>query len=694
MKLTEKPVTISRTLAVIWAFIFVQFFRYSLDQLYPFWAHDISLSFFSFTILLFSIVSFSYFFYFHAKKKKKSTWFTIFAAINISLALIPLLIHGKENGIYFFPWLITPLILLQFFILSSKFSFFLSFRLEMVTGSLLGLIPIVFLQNPYLLFGFSYAIAIFPNRLLLQQQHISPKHVSRMESFRLIIDFLRFLFLGLTFYAIFDHFRQNFYVATIIILLATLLQFLILKFDHKKHHIKHGLFALATIFLFLGLGFNKIPTTFLWAFAYSVLVTWEALYFKKNAEGYLNREHLTMVIAAIVCTFFYFITYAWVLIIAVIIITIALIFLLYYIARPHRVLHSTFFLMAIFVWVFAGFHFFSHSLIRDFWQTNNRTLQTKTIIPINFLLEHSKKVESITTNLFPVKDVFLQNQDINSSKIIYKKTTPISLSFDLFLDRLNGQRPLQTRLIDLRKMRPFKSFDQKQRLFSYVSKYRFDNIYFFYVEKNNNTIYHPISDKKIILDMKTFNLNLELSQPIENIINQIINFHIRNGTLIQARTLQKYILGKNSFDYKKYLKLASINAGLKELKKQIENLEKAIALSPTNMLKEKKLLMELYYYSGDTTKSEYIAQALINQPKQSPFEYFRWMLKLYSEERDRYKLQQFYFKLKYYYPKSPQEELEKSTLLNEIHEALLANPSWFDIIDQEKKREEKLKYPD
>ncbi len=670
----------SRALALIWGFSFLQLFRYALDSLYPFWADSVSLTFFGYAIAFLVWLSFWRFFPHHFDSNTGGGWFSSIAAlVNTTVFLLCLWLMGNAGFLFSFPLIFSVMLALQMFLFTSVLPRFMQHRELILTGML----PVALLSPPWLLFPLSLLPVVFPARWLPEITIPAIRHKTRLQPLRLGLDFLRFLFLAMSLYGIFDVLRERFYPVASILFLGAISQQLVLRYLKRKEHIKFGLIILGPLLAILGILFVFIPFSFSAAMGYTILSVWEAVYFKRAPEGYLKREQLLAGLVLLLSLALTFISYSWATILCGALVTAVLIRILFYLLRKYRQALSLVFLMAIFSWGMSVYILHHSQVTRDFWAPDKTAVNEQEEVPDPVILFSPLPGKSLSTNLY--NSVVLDNLPFLNGKTLQSIDIP-----PLFLTAyLSWQSFFYSEKVILLTT---------ERLGPYASEPGLSHLKKFVANLNNPAIklITPLpasdTDRKSLADF-------ELSAEQKNFYRKIVTFLAEQYSAQQkhrqALTLYQFALTRLGNDPLLFRQMAGVCGNAGDLECQITNLERYISLAKDPVLDEKLLLLELYYLQGNFEAARQMAESLLREDRSRSMIYLVWIFKTMKNETDQYKWQQFYYRVKNFpVGDNEKEKREKGLLIENIEEAIRANPRFHEVFQQEQKRQEFIQFPE
>ena len=620
-----------RVVAFLWGFTFILLYRYALDSLYPFWARQLRLSLFATLVALIVFISFWWHFHYHKIKKRRGTAFTLFVVLNSAVLFAALAF--TESYQFIFPVYFGLQVILQLFLFGAKLPFFIPDRFFLLIGIITGILPIPVLQDPRLVFGLTTVLAIFPNRFLHEAKLKIPKNKVRMLPFRQTLDFLRFIFLGAAIFGLFDPDmnRSVFYPIATILVVTSLIQVLLFKVDRSKHHIRLGLRMLAFTFLMIGLAYTyfqlnpaKTQFSFLMAFSYTILVFWEALYFKKVVEGYLHREQ---VIAGCVLSFYiaaYFVTYDWLKIILGIIIVICQIRIVAYVFKKYRWITGVFFAISLAIWSYGLLLGYESSYRSEFWVKGHGHAGNPEHPPIHWLTHFQKGVK-LRTDAYP-KEVI---EAVASRQSYFQSIEFESRPVGFFTIYYNDSDPSTVHLFSKRRLYPYNLEEPWAALKQHLEVKQLNQFYFFLSNVREGLLENyegPVTIKKT---SKKENDKIEF-QILLGI--KLANYYEKKLKFVRASKVYDQLIKYAKTDPQILLGAANSAKLVSRLEDQIQYLKQYLKLTKDNKVKVLRQLLEIYVSQRKYSKAVKTVNLLIREDQDRILSYMRWLYKIYSDE--------------------------------------------------------------
>ena len=682
---------LARLVAFFWGFNFVLLFRYSLNRLYPFWAETFSLSLFALGLVLIIFFSFWWYFHHHKRKRKKSVVFALIVAANTASFLTFILVEGESGYQYLHPLFFSVQLFLQFFLFAAKLPFFIPYRLALISGILPGIIPLELFQNPWVIFLLSAMLSIFPNRTLTEPVLHLEKSKVRMLPLRQSLDFLRFLFLGLALFGIFDINRDHFYGVTALIILGSLVQLLMLKLDRRKHHIRIGVRLLSVSFMLLGLfyllstRYELVNFNYICATGYVLLAIWEAFYFKKVVEGYLEREQRIIFGVIALTALLYFIDFQWVIILGAVVIILVQVRIVIYIFNRYRWAVGATFLLSISIWGIAIANRYFDSLTHSFFQAGPTHKSNDAVFPPN-LITAMQPGKELVTNIYPAEVLTA----ISSEQNYFRAIKPFT-SWPAFITSLPGYDDKESIfLLDLSRLYPYNRIEA----FNELRKFFYDNEnVFFFINRNPgggllDNRGKPVAVKEPPADEISSRLLLATGRELGRYFTAQSKYFLafKNFTDILEST-------KPAAD--DYLYAARLSGAISNVSKQVEFLEKYCREHPGPDIKERNILLELYFGLSDFENTTRVAEQLIDDDEENTIVYLKWIYRIHLELGRRFDWYRFQAQVRQWrVEKGSKAEKDKENLLSQVETLMKENPRW-DILQKEtNERQEFIEFPD
>ena len=677
---------IARTSAFFWSFAFIQLFSYILDNIYPFWSGTISLSLFAYLLIFIVWAAYSLFFYLkpHRNKIPRIIYHVIFS-INAVVFFLVLSGIGEKNYLYLYPVFFSFQLIIYFFFISSIFPALLPFRISVLAGLIPGFITYPYIGNIYIDIIMPGIVYFMPLSIFkFSRTSFSTGH-QRMLPLRMSIDFLRYLFLGISFYGIFDIYRERFYVTMFILAIGPVLSYFFMIADKKKHHIKYGILLLGICFISSAFLYLYIPLNYWAAISFFTLTVWEGIYFKKIVEGDLKREQILSGIALVLGILFYAISLEWLAIISGIIVFLLQLRILIYTSKGYRKSISLLFGLGLLIWAFTIFIAYSNSYKRSFL-ANPKIRETLPPPSLKILNLIKDKNTVMITNLIPptLAEDFSRQYGV---KVI---------SFDvhsfLFLSQVQKMFMNYPNAIHLYTLKNLKPYGEKNG-FSYVFKMaKLNHI-------NSLYIYDALVPDQYQNGLQTFSLN---DTPDTRLlpIEAWYSFAKKLSDMYATQKKDEHSLRvmhemEKWYDqpviYREIMHIYGIQG---DTENQIKYGQKLYD-SGKSTNEDKLLLLELYFLSGDIEKASRLCEELVLSDRENIVTYLEWKYKISKYNKNRFQLEAIANTLRYMDENlSAAKKTQKNNLLKKIQADLKSNPQWEEIYKKEKTRQENIVFPD
>lgn len=695
MPLIEKTnrVWLAQTVSFLWGFAFINLFRYTLDNIYPFFGEYIRLSLFVY--LLAAIIWLSYWWYFHLHtRSRKSKFFYIIIGSNALIFFILSLLFSSTDYLFWLPLFFSFQVLLQNFLLVSRLPFFIAYNLALFAGIIAGIYPLPFMQNAVILMVVTGLLGVFPPHLIETEGQIANEQKTRMRPLRESLDMLRFLLLAFSLYGVFDIYRERFYLVVGIIISGAVVQHIILKYNTQKHHIKYGLVWLGILFILSGGLYQFIPFTYFTALGYVALTIWESIYFNRQTRAYMRREQLMAGIALIAVIFLYFITQEWAVLLMGILVVAVQLRIAFYIFKSYRQTIGTVFVISLVLWGWSWYNKLETSFTRDFFAELQVKKEMKKL-PGADTLALVDEGETVITNILP-QSVIENTAESTTYLKSFEYIDQGAPFFTMWMYLTFEKNQNVTYMIDLRKLPPYQVEPGKSSLKRFVEVLSPKKVFFIDQAKNSvNTeiiIYDESMNMITAPDIKD---NEKAKKFFFELTRNSAEWYEKQDQITIALEKYQSLLEQYPANTEVLHRAARLSSIAGKVTSQIEYLNRLIAISNNALLKEKRQLMELYYWQGDYESSLAWAERLGQIDMPNRFTYLKWKFKNIKRNPTHRRLEQLYSEVRLL-PIAPDrpEYIEKETLLRKIKEEIAANPAWHDIIQEELKRQETLQLPD
>ncbi|MCB1201207.1 MAG: hypothetical protein KDK41_11220 [Leptospiraceae bacterium] len=667
-----------RLIALAWGFVFILTFRYSLDKIYPFFSTHIALSTFATLLAILMFIAFGRYLKLGQNDNLRTRIYLILAAVaNSAVFLMAIYWQGEAQYLYSLPLLFAIQVFLHMFLLAALLPEFAAYRLALLVGVLPGLIPLPVLQNPWIIFLLTPLLSIAKIWLKTGVDHKTITGENRMIPLRQSLDFLRFLTFGFSLYGIFDIYRDRFYLVATILTLSGILQMIILRVHHRKEHIKYGLLSLGIFLPLVAVAYVLLPINYSAAIGYTVLSAWEAIFFRRASEGYLQRERKLIAIVLGISIFAYTLAIDWVSILLGILAIAAQIRFMPYLFKRYRKVIAALFVFSITFWSYSVIRKYSNAITRDFFAPAGQ--RTTGDIPSLNILADLKGENLVYTNLYPrqVIEKTIEKVENPDLQLRYENIPPIFLSLVLIKEKYFSSVPIQ-RLYSQASLPAYANEQSAEKLRSHL-----------YAQSTLTIISESNSQKEgIVISEPRRKLLIALGENLSQWLAE-------RGKLPAAANIYRELLQFNPENSDLYLKAANACGIAGLTSEQIEYMEKYLQKSGSNDLQVRFRLMELYFFSGNPEKSEALAENLLREDPDRTLYYYRWLFRVKLGRTDKYKWQDFYRRVAQFSPgDDPIQRENHARLMADIQENINANPGWDEIYQEELKRQENLIFPD
>lgn len=663
-------------MAFLYGFVLLRFFRYFLDHFYPFWSKYISLSLFAYILAFFIWLSFFRYFPKHYFQNLPNTWPRLLFLGN-TLILLTLLLILKENFLlYGQPLIYGILLAIQGYFYASLLPKKITNRPFLFGGMALAVLLGDFSQEIYVLLSLGAIFFLFPASWLGQTNLPVLSHRIRLQPLRLSLDFIRFMFLAIALYGIFDKFRSNFYPIAFVLIAGALIQELILRYYKKKEHIRFGLILLGPFFAFVGVLAHYLHFPMVAAFGYFVLSLWEAVYFRRAPEGYLRREHWLSGIVLLLLIFFHFLSENWAFSLTGILIFLSLTFIFAYLYRKYRQSLAALFLLSLLSWLFWEVSQFQSLVVREFWQKKQESQEDSVVVhPLWYFLPNFKKflVTNFHPNITEERELILTERTIQFVSI-----PPFFLTSWLFLNTFTYKE--KSILLYLPNLSPYTKEIPKNVLTKLTERLLPNRV--FYLE--DGQIDPPLNNIGQISEDDFYKI-IEFFAQIE-IKRQNYKIALAYYQIFQKNFPQAHFV---------YEKIVDLCGQMGDVLCQIKNLEIYLEKNPQKNFFEKKiLLVELYFLQGEYLRARQLATKLLQEDRSNGLLYLNWIFKTMEKEKDHFLWQNFYYQVKNFPVETENQKRDKEILLEKIEKAIEANPAFHYLFQKEQKRQEHIYFPD
>jgi hypothetical protein len=658
---------IPRFIAAIFGLVLINLFRFTLDKIHIFLTQPVGLTSFAFFISFFFWAAFFYYHYLGDRNKFHSKRIFLLSLANITLFIF-FNENPESNYSIIYPLFFLCQVLLNFFLLGSRFHNFLQYRIALALGALPGIYYIEYFISVWFLFPASFFLINLPYRKFFSLSRQKIQSTTRMLPFRLRLDFCRYLFLVTALWSILDEKKSDFPFIFSFLLLGSLIQLLIIRLHKKKEHIRPGLRVLALILFALAPSMLIFPLNTVSSIAYISLTIWEAVYFGKVIEGYSKREQVIAGILISFGIFFNIIQIEHMILITTALLVLAQIRILAYLYKDLRHFISVLMVLSISSWIAVTFikvkEIEGVAFLKMASTDKNINLNWSQLIFIDQLLLKNP----IRTNALP--------EDFHST--CYENSISKFSSIDFLI-------PVQLRLYNLISS-DINNLFLAEKSKAYANARNFSALKREFKDKSEHNV-HFLKTYNTAAESSDFSLTLRcLCRELSSHFQKIRDFEA-------AVHYFSFLLENNTRDISLLLKAAKLAGSAGRINEQIMLLESYIKLSKVN-IREKQLLIELYFLNQQFKKSEALSRQLLLMDKKNSIFYFQWLIRLTEAQPDFSSTRRLYFLLKNWRPQSRKQEFEKNTLLLKLEQLIKLNPSFGTQFQEELDRQEFIEFPD
>jgi hypothetical protein len=682
----DRAVFFFRGAAFLQGFAFIVYFRSLLDDLYPFYKGIFSLS--QFALLIFALGFVAAAIYRPTSTPSaRSVVAGQLLALTAAGGLIALYkIFGHEQALLMLPLPVTLLALLVWYSLARHTLVFQPAKLSLLLGAVTAFFPGGLREIP-LLPPILAVLAILLARLQSPPQwQVSHE---RIVSLRQLIDFLRYLFLAQAFHGILGQNRTHLTAVISLSMTGLAIPQLIRLFGSRRPHVQTGLLILPVIFMGLAGLFNVLHYNLWGALAYTLLATWEGIYFARAHEIYLRREKILAAIAVAAGIAAYYITTEWLQILSGALVTLFLAGILISVAKNWRKTITALFALAVVSWLFSLHWKYTHSVTRDFFRPPVTRLRTALLPDTGLVLTLMKLQKNtgkpVRTNILP--DELLSDAAWRSENISTFNADPATLLLRLFY------------ACDIRREAAVYIFDEKSLgIYAESQALAVLRNYFLRVPHcqlflAGGQVLREVTNLSQVLQSDPMQLNHLNAEEAAKILG-LARVVKRRDLTAEAQSLYEQVFRFYRDDPVYLRELSALAAARGQTDKQIEILKMLIGLSKDRALYDKKLLMELYALRNERKKSAALAYEILAEGSDSPLALFAFLQKLFSEPFDRYEMQALYQKLAQYQPRTDLEIIKYTGLKRSIEDRLKQNPTYDRKFMDENYRQEFISFPE
>ena len=682
MKFAINNIHYFRAVSFLWGFLFILFFRYLLNTLYPFWSGHVTLSFFAYALILPAWIAYILFQRQYTRSKRWKASVIAVTVVNSFIFLFLLQGFGGSAYLYAHPMAFSIQVLLHFFLFFSVLTLLNKYRISLVFGILPGFLLAEF--EPGTMFHIiSCTFILILGIVKAQKPENKNPNRFRMIPLRKNIDLVRYALFGISLLGILDDFRFRFFFVLSLLAAGPLLQHIILKIDKRKHHIKQGTIFLSVFFFLLSVGYQKIAFSYWAAIGFSLLTIWEALYFKRRFDGDDRRDQLLVGGVLIFVMFSQSLTYEWMILISGLFIITVQIRILIYVYKSYRKILSIIFLASLISWTFGIVLKYQDSFKRQFFSVSI-SKKHHPAPSIYWPLYYSDLYESLITNVYP--EEVLKSIDLKGFPINIEFSNPSGADVTWSISWQDKKSKKNIYLYNLDNMKAY----QTRNGIESMEKFHEEHSGLFFLSTQDL----PPSD--IILkntpELDFSNIDKEVQGVFYNFGIKLALWYEKQGNYQDALLIYDELL-LNHQENELFLKAAAANGILGQLDRQIELMEFAIKSADAGK-HNLSLIMELYYYKNQFELSKKTAEKLIKVDPENQLSYLKWIFRILKEQGNRHSWQKFYYRVKKIRIKDNKNlESSKEALLMDIQDTLTANPAGYEIIERERKRQENIQLP-
>ncbi len=651
------------SIAILWGITIGVFFRFSLDQLQPFW--DIRISFLVY--ILIATIWLSFFWHFHSSRSRSKKSFFYYSTVLINTGLFLFLIYwlGYTEYLLIYPFLFSLQVILHFFLLATKLPYFLFYQLPIAIGIFIGVLPIEYFQKAVPLFLFSSSLIIFSSKFLYSVKPANLKGSRRMLFLRVTLDFIRFLFIGFAFIGIFDLYRTQFYILVSIFIIGLFLHKLIQKFQYKKSHIRYGIMILPFLFIILSASYPYLAFSY-WAIAgYFLLAIWKTLYLIKPFDGYLRREYALLGLIILLSLFAHFLTIEWGQILLVGLIFMSLIFIYVHVLMKYRPNISFLLFISVLIWGGIFTYKFWDIHTKDIWELTSENKGKVDPISV-FSLAGFQKGSHFKTNLFPKNAIELINHKQKYHKgLEHFNVTPVFMTLYFKILSILNDEENTIFLIDLKEYKPYLKTNNRNKLFRYISELDMDHIHIFYTKEKKRMVFNDSQGETEFIHPASY-ISEEEEKFIYDLGISILEYYEENEEYQNALNIGLELKKNFPHNIKIIRKLAFLHGVLAQVNKQIEYLEYLINTQKSRNIKDHHLLIDLYIWQNEFSKAEEMIQKTLLIDPENTIAYHKLSYKVLEKKGNQYDWNRLYNKIKLWKPVDEELILEKEKLLQNI----------------------------
>ncbi|RME89984.1 MAG: hypothetical protein D6767_07585 [Candidatus Hydrogenedentota bacterium] len=655
-------------LAALWGIVFIRLYRWLMDFAQPFTHFSITL----FGLMLAFLAGLAYFvfFQFHFLAKKRGIFYSVFLIL-LGVGFLFFWQQFRTEFFYLYPAVTLGSWILLFIVLVSRLPFFVSSRIALSIGILLGLISKSIHISEVYLWELAILLALIPNRWLRYQKKPILEVRQKMPYLRFGIDFIRIFSFVYVLSETFVRQREKAGIAFFILILGFFLAAVILRFDKKKHHIRFGISLLGFFLALAGLAWFWVEPVFLLASIFSTLTLWEALYWRKVSEGYILREQLlTLLIFSLFILSEFFHWHFIILNILMVIVLVLGIWLFLYASRKVPAFAAVIWFLGLSLWGASSYSLLFHSP----YEPKQQNIQADWVSSLPWLPAIKEKKVILSNVIIPS----LCKQVFENKQCIFIQPSPFVL-FATLQKELKQTKP-DFLFLDMKKYRPYEKGAGKKVFLQWIQK-NYSNSCLLLFRSKPYFCRHEIK-KQNLLESLSNQEQIQLAEYLQ-----------KNGYSEQALNILKAVASKNFLPIPLLNQAWELAAKSARVDLQIYFAERILAQGGVLSLKQKQALMELYYTAKEYDKSLKMVNELLLLLPEKKIPLLRWKFRIIATQGNAYKMQAFYQRL-HYQSISPQKKPELEKLKKEVEAWLRQNPDLTSHLEKEWKRWEKIRFPE
>lgn len=682
----DRAVLLFRGSAFLQGFASIVFFRALLDDLYPFYRGIFPLSQFALLVFALGYVAAAL-----HRPTGSTRWRRLLATLLLALPAAGSLIAlyhfaGREKALLMLPLPVTAVSLFLWYELSRHAFVFVAAKVWLLAGA-----TVAFFAAGLREFApFAPACALVA--IALARLQVAPAWQvvhERIVPLRQLIDFMRYLFLAQAFHGVLGQNRGNLIAVVAFCMAGLAIPQLIRLFRARRPHIQSGLRGLPLIYLGLAGLFNVLHYNLWGALAYTLLASWEGVYFARAHEVYLPREKILAGVAIASGLVAYYISTEWLQILAGSLVTLFLTGILVYVAKNWRKAITALFALAVVGWLVALQWKYTHSVTRDFYRPAVSKLRSAQVPDTSLVMTIMRLQKStgktIRTSLLP--DELLADAAWRSENIASFQADPATLVLRIAY-ACGIQREPAVYIFDEKSLGIYADPAALLVLREFFS--RFPHCQMFLAE---NQALREVTNPSLILQSDLVQLQNLTPEDAARILG-LARIVKKRDLTAESQALYEQVFRFYREDPVFLRELSTLAAARGQIERQIEILTILISLRRDNTTYDKKLLMELYAIRNERRKSAALAYEILSEGIESPLAMFAFLQKLFSEPFDRGEMQALYQKIAQYQPRTDLEIIKYAGLKRSIEDRLQQNPTYDRKFMDENQRQEFISFPE